>query len=221
MTRSYHQFCGVARALDVVGERWTLLIIRDLLPGPLRFSDLLELEEGIGPNLLTQRLKNLEAHGVLEIRTLPPPGRARVYALTELGMSLRDAVLALGRFGATFMDRPGPSDRLHLGWAMFSLQRRFRGAREGGVVQVVSGELAFVVSFTQENLQVRRGLDDGADARIEGQMPAFGRWLSGAATWRAVESAGGLAVSGRRSVVEALARAIAPRPPRIARGRAR
>ena len=83
--RSYNQYCAVARALDIVGERWTLLIVRELLTGPKRFKDLLEGLPGIGTNLLTGRLKDLEGYGVVHRVTLPPPAASKVYELTELG----------------------------------------------------------------------------------------------------------------------------------------
>src|SRR5581483_3423202 len=86
--RSYRQYCGVARALDVVGERWTLLIIRDLLLGPRRYKDLLEGLPGIGTNLLADRLKELERHGIVRRTVLPPPAGSTVYELTDLGSAL-------------------------------------------------------------------------------------------------------------------------------------
>ena len=212
MTRSYHQFCGVARALDVVGERWTLLIIRDLLPGPLRFSDLLELEEGIGPNLLTQRLKNLEAHGVLEIRTLPPPGRARVYALTELGMSLRDAVLALGRFGARWLTSPAAEDRIDPRWAMVSLKRRYLGSRRSWCVGLHVGELAFTVGIGGERAEVSDGAPRAPDLSLRGELPAYGALLIGGASARALVEQGRLLREGPARALADFARAFGLTP---------
>ena len=106
--RRYGQFCGVAFALDVVGERWTLLIVRDLAMGPKRFTDLLEGLPGIATNLLAQRLKELEESGLVEKAALPPPAASTVYRLTPKGESLEPAIIALGRWGAAVGGaRPG------------------------------------------------------------------------------------------------------------------
>ncbi|MQA74159.1 MAG: HxlR family transcriptional regulator [Solirubrobacterales bacterium] len=98
-SRSYGDACGIARALDVVGERWALLVVRELLLGPQRFSDLRRALDGASSNMLTDRLRELEGHGVLERRTLQPPAGSSVYALTEWGRALEPAVLALGAWG--------------------------------------------------------------------------------------------------------------------------
>ncbi|MGH2538693.1 MAG: winged helix-turn-helix transcriptional regulator [Candidatus Promineifilaceae bacterium] len=101
--RSYNQFCALAYALDVVGERWTLLIIRELLAGPRRFTDLAAGLPGISTNLLSERLKGLEERGLLGRRVLPPPAGSTVYELTPAGRALRVAVIELGRWGAQFL----------------------------------------------------------------------------------------------------------------------
>src|ERR687893_871518 len=104
--RTYYQYCAVARALDVVGERWTLLLVRELLTGPKRFKDLSEGLSGIGTTLLTARLKALEGNGILRRTTLPPPAGSKVYELTELGRSLEPVVIALSRWGLKLLDAP-------------------------------------------------------------------------------------------------------------------
>src|SRR5712691_3728539 len=97
--RSYNQYCALARALDVVGERWTLLLVRELLLGPRRYKDLLDGLPGIGTNLLADRLKHLEDAGMIRRVVLPPPAGSAVYELTELGRRLEPAVFELGRWG--------------------------------------------------------------------------------------------------------------------------
>src|SRR5262249_19104128 len=104
--RSYRQYCAVARGLDVVGERWTLLIVRGLLVGPKRYKDLLDGLPGIGTNLLAARLKELEKVGVVRRTVLPPPAGSTVYELTESGQALEPVVMALGRWGVRLMDEP-------------------------------------------------------------------------------------------------------------------
>jgi DNA-binding HxlR family transcriptional regulator len=98
-TRAYNQYCALAHALDIVGERWTLLIVRELLVGPRRFKDLLDGLPGISTNLLSNRLKGLEESGVLRRRTLPPPAASTVYELTPFGEALEEALIAIGRWG--------------------------------------------------------------------------------------------------------------------------
>jgi DNA-binding HxlR family transcriptional regulator len=105
MARSYAQLCGIATALDVVGDRWTLLVLRDLLLGPLRFGDLADGLPGIGTNTLTARLKHLEALGVIHRRLLSLPDRGIVYELTAYGRELEPILLALGRWGTKSMGR--------------------------------------------------------------------------------------------------------------------
>ena len=116
--RRYNQYCAVARALDIVGERWTLLIVRELLSGPKRFKDLLVGLPGIGTNLLTARLKDLEGYGVVRRTILPPPAGSKVYELTELGRSLEPVIAALGQWGLEFLDNPpNQEDDLRPAWA--------------------------------------------------------------------------------------------------------
>src|SRR6185437_6886764 len=98
--RTYGDRCGIARALDVVGERWALLVVRELLLGPKRFTDLRAGLPNVGPDMLSARLRDLEAAGVLRHHKLPPPASARVYELTERGRELEPGILALGRWGA-------------------------------------------------------------------------------------------------------------------------
>ena len=104
-SRSYAQLCGIATAFDVIGDRWTALIVRDLLLGPLRFGDLTTGLPGIGTNTLTARLKALESSGVVARRLLPQPERGTVYELTAYGRELEPILMALGRWGTKSMGR--------------------------------------------------------------------------------------------------------------------
>src|SRR6266542_1496523 len=119
--RSYDQYCALARALDVIGERWTLLVVRELLLGPKRYKDLLDGLPGIGTNLLAQRLRELEENGLVRRRRLPAPAGVAVYELTEAGRALEDSVLALGRWGAAFLGVPRTTDRYRPGWYVLSM----------------------------------------------------------------------------------------------------
>jgi DNA-binding HxlR family transcriptional regulator len=105
-SRTYGQYCGFSRALEIVGERWALLVIRDLLVGPKRYSDLQRGLPGIPSNILTARLKELEEEGIVRRRLLPRPSGAVVYELTDAGRELQEAVIGLGRWGAKRLGDP-------------------------------------------------------------------------------------------------------------------
>ncbi len=122
MKREYGQYCGVAKALDLVGSRWTLLIVRELLPGPRRFKDLQSGLPGIGTNLLTDRLRHLESEGLVGKRTLPPPAGSTVYELTAEGGDLEEIVFALGRWGQPRLPKQRGSEVLHPRTAMVAMQ---------------------------------------------------------------------------------------------------
>jgi DNA-binding HxlR family transcriptional regulator len=105
-SRTYGQFCGLARALEIVGERWVVLIVRDLLVAPKRFTDLHRGLPKIPTNVLTARLKELERAGVVRRRVLPRPASSVIYELTEYGAELEDVIVRLGRWGAKLLDEP-------------------------------------------------------------------------------------------------------------------
>jgi DNA-binding HxlR family transcriptional regulator len=114
-SRTYDQYCPIARSLDLLGERWTLLLVRELLTGPRRFSDLRTALPGLSPNLLTTRLRALEAAGLVRRRELPPPAARLVYELTDRGRALEPVLFELARWGLPFLDLPddeGPAPHL-------------------------------------------------------------------------------------------------------------
>src|SRR3978361_1634501 len=98
--RDYEDPCGTARALGVVGERWALLVVRELLLGPKRFSQLRRGLHGVSPNVLSQRLRELDEAGIVRRDTLPPPASVAVYELTERGAALEPILIELGRWGS-------------------------------------------------------------------------------------------------------------------------
>ncbi len=124
--RSYDQFCPAARALDKIGSRWTILIVRELLLGPKRYSDLAAGLPGITPAVLTERLRALQENGITRQVKLPPPGAAVVYELTDLGEGLQPVVDALTRWGLQLLDKPEPRDTFRLGWLLGCLRASFR-----------------------------------------------------------------------------------------------
>jgi DNA-binding HxlR family transcriptional regulator len=116
MRKGYDQYCPVAHALDLVGERWSLLIVRELMRGPKRYTDLAEHLPGIGTNILAARLRDLETCGLVAKRTLPPPAASRVYELTEYGRGLRSVIRELALWGARSVGPPTEDDELFPGW---------------------------------------------------------------------------------------------------------
>lgn len=129
MARAYLQYCPVAHALELVGERWALLIVRDLLKGPKRYSDLLAGLPGLGTNILAARLKDLEQGGVVRKRKLPPPANVNVYELTEYGEQLEEVIRALGRWGFRSLGPPPADCAMPEGWLVQGVLTMFDPAR--------------------------------------------------------------------------------------------
>ena len=129
MRRSYGQYCGLANALDLVGERWTLLLVRDLATGAKRFTDLLDGLPGMGPSLLSERLRHLETSGIAT-RTIA--GRDVVYVLTPEGVGLANAIAPLAVWGATRLG-PRADEQFRPGWLMYALRASFDASAARGV----------------------------------------------------------------------------------------
>ena len=158
--RSYDQYCAVARGLDVIGDRWTLLLVRDLLLGPKRYKDLLSGLPGIGTNLLADRLKELEAAGLIEHTVLPPPAGSAVYQLTETGQSLETVMTALGRWGARFLGPPKKTDVMVPRAYFVAMRGVFNPEAAAGITltyEVRIGDLVFEVRVADGRLTTREG----------------------------------------------------------------
>jgi DNA-binding HxlR family transcriptional regulator len=151
-SRSYNQYCGLAYALDIVGERWTLLIVRELIAGPRRFGDLLKGLPGISTNLLSERLKHLEQQGLLCRRSLPPPAGSTVYELTSLGRALEETLIELGKWGSQFVPpKSGDAFLLNVGSYALTLKTFFQPDQAQGVSET------FEFHIDDEVLQVQIG----------------------------------------------------------------
>ena len=159
--RSYDQYCAIARGLDVIGERWTLLLIRDLLLGPRRYSDLLTGMPGIGTNLLADRLRELEAAGLLERAVLPPPAGSTVYQLTEAGKNLEPVVISLGRWGSQFLGSPKKTDVMVPRAYFVAMRGVYNPQAAAGLTQTYEVRIADLV------FEVR--VDDGRLTTSEGR----------------------------------------------------
>ena len=182
-SRTYDQFCGIARALDLVGERWALLVIRDLILGPKRFTDLRRGLAGIGTNILAARLKELERGGVVRRRTLPPPAASAVYELTDYGRALEGPLLALGRWGALSIGERQDGQSLRSEWLAVALKAFFRpeAAREvRATIGLRFKDGAFCARIDAGSLLVEPDTRDGADLVLTAEPEMLIGFLAGA-----------------------------------------
>jgi DNA-binding HxlR family transcriptional regulator len=186
--RSYGDQCGVARSLDVIGERWALLIVRELLLGPKRFNDLLAGLPGASPNVVSQRLRELAASGVIRQRDLGPPARVRVYELTDWGRELEPVLLHLGRWGDR-VPLPGGAEP-SLDSVLLAIKAAVGPAPVAGRYELRVGADVFTVDGTAGPARFRRGSADEPDATLTtdagtfravvfGQRPIAGAVASG------------------------------------------
>jgi DNA-binding HxlR family transcriptional regulator len=163
---SYHDACGIARALDVVGERWALLVVRELLLGPQRFGDLRRALRAVSSNLLTDRLRELEGHGVVSRRTLPPPAGAVVYQLTESGRELEPAVLALGGWGLRVPMPASPTVSATSVLLFLRGSHHHDPTEPPATCAIELGDRTWTVSSAAGRLHIQAGEPAVADARL-------------------------------------------------------
>jgi DNA-binding HxlR family transcriptional regulator len=161
--RTYGQFCGLARALELVGERWSLLVVRDLILGPKRFTDLREGLPRIPVSILSARLNELEENGVIRRRVLPKLDAAVVYELTEYGSELEEVLLRLGLWGARSLGDPAAGDAFGLDTAILSLYTTFRPEYAENV------RLSFQINYGE--FVVHAVVDNGHLRVAEGELP--------------------------------------------------
>ncbi|MFE0174962.1 winged helix-turn-helix transcriptional regulator [Streptomyces sp. NPDC059002] len=164
--RSYDQYCAAARGLDAVGDRWTLLIVRELLAGPRRYTDLHADLPGVSTDVLASRLKDMEQQGLSTRRRLAPPSAAYVYELTERGRELLPVLQAIAAWGAPALDERRPTDAVRAHWFALPLLRSLEAAEVEGVVEVRLDEGRFHVRAAGG------GARTGAEAYGEGPAPA-------------------------------------------------
>ena len=164
MVKRYEQYCPMAHALDLVGDRWALLVIRELMHGPKRYTDLVDCLPGIGTNILAGRLRDLEGHGVVTRRTLPPPAASKVYELTEYGRELKPAMRELALWGARSLGPPIDKDELFAGWLANAMDIVMAPLAPPGRFEFRAGpEVAALVDG-----EVVAGPIDDADVIVEG-----------------------------------------------------
>ena len=207
LTRWYDDACGTALAMQLIGERWSVLVVRELMYGPRRFSELRTGLPGISANTLTLRMGTLERAGILGRRTLPPPASVQVYELTPWGYQSESAIMALGRWAAS---SPLHDPSLFMSGAslMMSMRTLFVADRAAGLqgrIGVRLGQERFVGTLEDRRLEVKRGETDQVDLLIEAETAwpilcviyghePIGRW-----------KARGLTISGDRSLADRFA----------------
>ncbi|NEA35669.1 helix-turn-helix domain-containing protein [Streptomyces sp. SID13031] len=210
-TKTYGQYCGVARALELVGERWALLIVRDLLVGPKRYTDLRAGLPKIPTNVLATRLKELEAAGLVVRTVQPRPSGAIVYELTGYGADLEDVVLALGRWGARSLGDLRPDEIITPDILVMALRSTFhRGARKAKY-ELHFGDIVIHALIDADNLTVGLGPLEGA-VILEAYAP-IAPLLTGAINGAAALKSGLMKTSGTAKDLDHFAAAFPIGPP--------
>jgi len=203
-TRTYADPCGIARALDLVGERWALLVVRELVLGPKRFTDLRAGLPRLSPDVLSQRLRDLEAAGVLARRRLAPPAGSRVYELTRRGRDLEPILLALGAWGST-APMPAGANELGADSTILGLKTLFDPELAEGVearIELRLGEHVFSAGVGDRRLTIERGPAAGPDAALAAAPGVLAAILWHDRTLTDAERSDGAEVEGDREVLE-------------------
>lgn len=193
--RGYKDGCAAAHGFALIGERWALLVVRELLLGPKRFTDLRDALPGISPNVLTQRLEELERTWILKRRKLPPPAAAWVYELTEWGLELEPVVMALGRWAARspFL----PQGRLTVDSLILSFRTMFAGEGLSATIELRIGEERFRAVISRGKMELVRGSAEEPDAIIEGDAAALAEVVYGGASKSRLKIEGDKAIARR------------------------
>ena len=203
--KSYEQYCAVARALDVVGERWTLLIVRDLLMGPKRYTDLRVGLPGIATDILTARLRTLEEAGLVRRRNLPPPAPATIYELTETGSRLGPAILALGQVGLATLGSPQPGEdvrpeRLVVGLRVSFRREEFADLTE--TYELVINDEPFTVEVSDGVVDTRPGGASSPSISLATDADTFVALMTGRASAADSLTKGRATLEGDPSVLD-------------------
>ncbi|MBX6426131.1 MAG: transcriptional regulator [Variibacter sp.] len=217
--RRYEEACAAAHALDLVGERWALLVMRELMLGPKRFSDLKADLPGISANVLTQRLEGLEAAGIVTRRRLPPPASTQVYELTPWGYESEPILQALGRWAARSPSHD-PSRPLSAVSLFLSFRTMFDPARAEGLAARIGfrfGAETFLVRIADGRLEVARDQLDQAELIFTGSARAVAAAVYGGESLDALAAKGLLSVEGDRALAERFV-TLFPLPPKVCPG---
>ncbi|MGI8949004.1 MAG: winged helix-turn-helix transcriptional regulator [Ornithinimicrobium sp.] len=201
--RTYDDGCAAAHALDLVGERWALLAVRELMLGPKRFTDLRAGLPGVSPNVLAQRLRELEGTGVVRRRKLPPPAASKVYELTEWGKELEPVLVQLGRWGARSPSKPHDA-ALGVDSLILSFRTMFDSRRADGMsatYELRFGEDVFRAVVKDGRLDIIRGSAEQSDAIIESDSNTLAGSVYGPVALAEAIRSGGIRIEGDESAV--------------------
>ncbi|MYT71774.1 MULTISPECIES: helix-turn-helix domain-containing protein [unclassified Streptomyces] len=201
--RSYDQYCAAARALDSVGDRWTLLIVRELLAGPRRYTDLHADLPGVSTDMLATRLKDMERDGLAGRRRLGAPASVYVYELTPRGRALLPVLQALGEWGAADLAERRPTDAVRAHWLALPLLRQLEGLGEAGAVEVRVDEGVFHLRVGGEPVYGDGALGE-ADVRLTLGAEVCGAVARGEVGLVEAARAGRLTVSGEGALAKRL-----------------
>lgn len=182
--KSYDMYCAVARALEILGERWTLLVVRELLTGPKRYADLQAGLPGIATNMLTDRLRGLREAGLVVQRTLPPPAASAVYELTSRGRELKPVLTALGTWGRPLLGTRREGEQFRLAWLMIALDGIYDPAASPDPLVIelrVGGEVLTVTAHGPDHT-VTDNAPGRADITIAADRDIFLAWAAGQLT---------------------------------------
>jgi DNA-binding HxlR family transcriptional regulator len=198
--KPYGQFCSVARALDVLGDRWAMLVVRELLLGPQRYTDLLDGLPGVGTNVLAVRLRELETAGIIAREKIPPPAASTVYVLTDDGAALRPVVDELARWGLRLMDWPERGEARRTGWLVYSLAvcTPPMGMRNEDELELRVDDEPHTLTARERRFEARRGAAAHPRAVIAAPRGALLRLARGQATRRELERDGQISVEKDR-----------------------
>ena len=200
--RTYGQYCGVARALELVGERWALLLVRDLIPGPKRFTDLQDGLPRIPSNVLSTRLKELEQAGIVQRRVLPRPAASVVYELTEYGGELEEVLVGLMRWGAKSLGDPRPDDAVSANPMIFGLRASFRDL--SATYELHVDDAVLHARIEDGALELAEGPAADPDLTIEADL-RLGQLMSGEITPAQARSAGIVRLTGDAGLLDRFA----------------
>jgi DNA-binding HxlR family transcriptional regulator len=207
-TRTYREYCAIARSLDLLGQRWTLLIVRDLFLGPQRYTDLHAGLPGIATDMLTARLRTLEAEGLIRRRELPPPAAATVYELTDTGRRLGPLIRALGEVGLTLLDAPAPGEPVNAGPVVMSLNLTFRPDEVSDLTETYGLEIdgqAFTVALESGTVTTERGAPASPVATFRTDARTLVALLRGDTTTTAAVADDAVEVEGEAAALERFA----------------
>jgi DNA-binding HxlR family transcriptional regulator/putative sterol carrier protein len=207
--RTYGDGCSIARALDLVGERWALLVVRELLLGPKRYTDLRRGLPNASPNVLSERLRELERAGVVRRRKLPPPAGSRVYELTDWGLELEQTVISLGRWAARSPTPPGDAPVLSADSIILALRGLFDSGAAHGLrasYELRFGEDRFRIQVRDDAIEAVRGGADQADATIDVDPDTLDAVLWGGRSLTDAQRSGKMTIEGDKAAVERFVR---------------